>query len=93
MPNKKDKNLDFMDFVWYAATTNEGNETTWVREFLEMLGEPDATAGKLCDFLKDKGYEGVRIKDCQTLLEVSKKVNGVRPRWRWHIHDLEQDDY
>jgi len=84
-----EKNLDFMDFVKDAAFTADPAKEGWVTEFLKKLCIPNQTAGELCNFLQKAGYEGVRIKDCQTLLDVAKQEG----KWRTQIRDLEETDY
>jgi hypothetical protein len=56
---------DFMDFL-KDVSENQPRLTA----FMECLNSDETTEGGLCQLLHQWGYDGVRIKDCATLLDI-----------------------
>jgi hypothetical protein len=57
---------DFMDFIKDAA-----KDESMVNEFLLTLISESANEKSLCKLLHDRGYKGVTVKDCATLLHAA----------------------
>ena len=93
----QDKDKDFMDFVEDAAkTTGSGSHPGWAKDFLDMLCTPDPkkeAIAKICGWLWENGYTGVRVKDVETIWQVAQEVGGNKPHWRKQIILADSQDY
>lgn len=56
---------DFMDFL-KDLSTNDSR----LKAFMLALNSDGQTEGGLCELLHEWGYDGVRIKECATLLDI-----------------------